>query len=172
MPNVFLFGAPGIPPPAPAEQRYVAVFVGELGDERDAVATTRVQIAPPRPAQVCRGPFSDCILVWDLEGGRTTLILEGTGTGNSGTVLAQCLDRCGRCGAEPGDACYTNYPVAFEGETTLAFTAPAPRAETSSFSLVLSVQAGGYVCIFDSRTRPTPGLAIGIGGFGGAHCPE
>lgn len=173
-----------VPESARTEGRYLAVFVGRLGMEPDAVAATFAEIAPPQQVgYLCRGPFGDCALFWENDpwdpesAGHVTLTIDAIGTG-AGTVHAFCLERCGGCGTQPGDVCSATYSptissLSLTAPNTLSFTDPTPRGKTSYFFLEFSVPAGGFVCIFNERNSPGQQFTLNsFWGFSRTNCPE
>jgi hypothetical protein len=168
----FFFYTLDVPEPARTEGRYLAVFAGRLGNEPDAVAATHVQIAPPRPAWVCRGP-NICLGLWIVPAAGATLVIEAAATNAEGHIELVPLDADG--GDLCGNLCPPSIPVTF-GEpptgTTLSFTAPAPpRSALSEFFMELNVETGGLVCIFGVTGTPEPPAdSWPIGQF--VNCPE
>jgi hypothetical protein len=159
-----------VPTSAGDAGQYVAVFLGQLGQDPGAVIPARVQIAPPSPgpAYVCRGPRSSCWAQWFVPAG-TTLTVQGSGSG-TGTLRAIALSETfdPYCPGANLEDCVTESSAS---GASFSITAPAPPgAVYGEIDLDLAVEAGGYVCIFDPPKSNFP--AFPVMGFGYANCPQ
>ena len=154
-----------VPTPTRAEGSYMAVFVGKLGLESDAVAAARVSIAPPRPGLISiQGGY----LWWLVNAPGVMLTLEGSGTGNNkGTLEARALNSDGDLVGDAKTCCRTA-AVSFGEATSVSISAPAPpRSVMSGFYLEVS----GQTCLF--LVTPQSGLDLyGRGGYSYSNCPE